>query len=72
MAKFGDAYINFLYSAALTAIRGVPSGVKVSDKILVEAAKRSEIKEILPTRTPKGRVADAVEALLIYSIIKEI
>ncbi len=70
LAKLGDSYVNFIYSVALTAIYGVPSGAKVSDKILVEAANRAGMRSIIPKRTPRGRIADAVEALLIYSVIK--
>lgn len=69
LAKLGDSYINFLYSTALTIIHGVPKGVKVSDKILSEAAKESGVKNLLPKRTPRGRVADAMESLIVYSFI---
>ena len=69
LAKLGDSYINFLYSIALTIIHGVPKGVKVSDKILSEAAKESGVRDLLPKRTPRGRVADAMESLIVYSFI---
>ncbi|MEM2122889.1 MAG: ribonuclease III family protein [Candidatus Bathyarchaeia archaeon] len=69
LAKLGDSYINFLYSMALTMIHGIPRGVKVSDRILAEAARESGIRNLLPKRTPRGRVADAMESLIVYSLI---
>ncbi|MGC8961642.1 MAG: ribonuclease III family protein [Candidatus Bathyarchaeia archaeon] len=69
LAKLGDSYINFLYSMALTLIHGVPVGVRVSDKILAQAAKESGVRGLLPKRTPRGRVADAMESLIVYSLI---
>jgi hypothetical protein len=70
LAKLGDSYINFLYSMALTVIHGVPNGVKVSDRVLAEAARESGVRDLLPKRTPRGRVADAMESLIVYSLIK--
>lgn len=67
LARLGDAYVNFIYSLALTEIEGAPTGVKVSDRILAEAAKASGLKGILPKRTGRDDVANAVEALLVYA-----
>jgi hypothetical protein len=67
LARLGDAYVNFIYSLALTEIEGTPTGVKVSDRILAEAAKASGLKGILPKRTGRDDVANAVEALLVYA-----
>jgi predicted HTH domain antitoxin len=72
LAVLGDAYINFAYSLALTEIEGKPRGVKVSDRILAEAARRSGLKKFLPKRTRRGDVANAVEALLIYVWTKKL
>ncbi|MGQ9543776.1 MAG: ribonuclease III family protein [Candidatus Bathyarchaeia archaeon] len=72
LAVLGDAYVNFAYSLALTEIERKPRGVKVSDRILAEAAKKSGLKMFLPKRTGRDDVANAVEALLIYVWIKKI
>ena len=67
LARLGDAYVNFIYSLALTDIEGEPTGAKVSDRILAEAAKISGLKRLLPKRTRRNDVANAVEALLAYT-----
>lgn len=67
LARLGDAYINFIYSVALTEIEGTPTGVKVSDRILAEAAKSSGLRNLLPKRTGRNDVANAVEALLVHA-----
>jgi len=67
LARLGDAYVNFIYSLALTDIEGEPTGAKVSDRILAEAAKISGLKGLLPKRTRRNDVANAVEALLAYT-----
>jgi len=67
LARLGDAYINFIYSLALSEIKGTPTGVKVSDRILAEAAKSSGLRSLLPKRTRRNDTANAVEALLVYA-----
>ncbi len=67
LARLGDAYVNFIYSLALTDVGGEPTGAKVSDRILVEAAKISGLKRLLPKRTGRNDVANAVEALLVHA-----
>ena len=69
LAKLGDSYINFLYSIAMTITKKEPTGIKVSDRLLALAAKEAGMRVLLPKRTPIGRVADAVEVLLIHSVI---
>ncbi len=49
LASLGDAFINFVYSLALTQISGHPKGVKVSDKILSEAFKLAGLRQYLGT-----------------------
>jgi hypothetical protein len=66
LAKLGDAYVNFIYSIALTEIEGKPTGIKVSDRILSDAAKKSGLKNLLAKRTRRDDVANAVEALIVY------
>ena len=67
LARLGDAYINFIYSLALSEIQGAPTGVKVSDRILAESAKSSGLRSLLPKRTARNDTANAVEALLVYA-----
>ncbi|WP_455279999.1 ribonuclease III family protein [[Eubacterium] cellulosolvens] len=66
LAKLGDAYVNFIYSLALTEIEGKPTGIKVSDRILSNAAKKSGLKDLLAKRTRRDDTANAVEALIVY------
>ncbi len=65
LASLGDAYINFVYSLALTEINKRPKAVKVSDSKLAEAFKQAGLREDLGTRVAKKDMANAVEALLI-------
>jgi len=67
LARLGDAYVNLVYSLALTEIEGQPTGAKVSDRMLAEAARKSGLRRLLPKRTRRDDVADAVEALLVYA-----
>jgi len=67
LAQFGDSFVNFVYSLALTRSKGRPVGTKVSDKILAVAAQKAGIRKLLPKRTPRGDVSNAVEALVVYA-----
>ncbi len=67
LANLGDAYLNFLFSLALTKTSGGPVGIKVSDRVLAEAARRTGIRELLPSRTSRGDVGNSIEALVVYS-----
>lgn len=64
LAQFGDALLNFAYSIALTETKGSPSGTKVRDKILADAAAKAGLRKHLPRRVNKGDVANSLEALL--------
>jgi aminoglycoside phosphotransferase (APT) family kinase protein len=66
MAQLGDSFVNFVYSLALTRRFGRPVGKKISDKDLAEAARKAELRALLPSRTNRGDVANSVEALLVY------
>ena len=72
LAKLGDAYVNFIYSLALTEIEGKPTGIKVSDRILSNAAKKSGLKDLLAKRTRRDDTANAVEALIVYAWREEL
>jgi len=67
LARLGDAYLNFVFSLALTKSSRVPMGVKVSDRVLAEAARRAGIRDLLPSRTNRGDIGNSVEALVVYS-----
>jgi hypothetical protein len=66
LAALGDAYVNFIYSIALSKKKGQPVGAKVSSHILAEALKKAELREFLPRRTDRHTQADAAEALIVY------
>ncbi len=65
LASLGDAFVNFIYSLALTQISSKPQAVKVSDKILAEALRFSGLREYLGTRVSRKDIANASESLLI-------
>ena len=70
-AQFGDALLNFAYSVALTQKTGKPSGTRVPDKALAEAAVKAGLRELLPRRVGRGDIANGLEALLGYSWLEE-
>ena len=72
LAKLGDAYVNFIFSVAITEVKQKPTGIKVSDRVLAEAAKRSGLRKILPKRIDRGQIGDAVEAIIVYTWLKKI
>ena len=70
LARLGDAYINFIYSLALSEKKGEPTGRKVKGKILAEAFKSAGLREFLPHRIDAHKLADAAEALILYAWAK--
>ncbi len=69
-AKLGDAYLNFVYSLALTIQRGKPSGGKLNNKVLAEAIKKSGLRKLMPSRLSRHDLGTAAEALLIHATAK--
>jgi len=67
LASLGDAYINFVYSLALSNRKGQPSGAKVKGTVLAEAIKKAGLREYLPSRMTRHMLADAAEALIVYA-----
>ncbi|UCG89772.1 MAG: hypothetical protein JSU57_04720 [Candidatus Heimdallarchaeota archaeon] len=67
-AKLGDSLVNFIYSVAKSIVSEMPTGTKVSDSILSEAYRRSlwYSTNTLKIRGKKSRIADAIEALILY------
>ncbi len=67
LAALGDAYVNFVYSLALSKKMGQPRGKKVKGAPLAEAVRKAGLRQSLPTRIDKHIISDAAEALLVYA-----
>jgi len=72
LASLGDAYVNFVYSLALSQRRGKPSGTKVKGTALAEALRKAGLRENLPSRIDKHVISDAAEALLVYAWLHDL
>jgi hypothetical protein len=70
LAKLGDAYVNFLYSLALSKKKGEPDGTKVKGRLLADAFKKAGLRKFLPSRIDRHKQADAAEALIVYAWIQ--
>lgn len=70
LAKLGDAYVNFLFSLALSKKKGTPTGIKVEGRLLAEAFKKAGLRKFLPSRIDRHKQADAAEALIVYAWIQ--
>jgi len=69
LASLGDAYVNFLYSLALSLKSGEPAGKKVKGKLLADAFEKAGLRSFLPSRIDRHKKADAAEALIVYAWI---
>jgi hypothetical protein len=67
LASLGDAYINFVYSLAISNRNGEPSGAKVKGSTLAAAIKKAGLRNRLPSRMTRHMMADAAEALIVYA-----
>ena len=72
LAALGDAYVNFLYSLALSKRKGQPVGIKVDSHILAEALKRAGLRNLLPRRMDRHDRADALEAMIVYAWMQDV
>jgi hypothetical protein len=72
LASLGDAYINFVYSLALSKRKGKPSGAKVKGTALAEALRKAGLREHLPSRIDKHILSDAAEALVVYAWLQNL
>jgi hypothetical protein len=72
LASLGDAYINFVYSLALSQRKGKPSGAKVKGTTLAEALRKAGLREYLPSRIDKHVLSDAAEALVVYAWLHDL
>lgn len=72
MAALGDAYVNFVYSLALSEKSGEPTGEKVRSQTLSRALKNSSLRSLLPSRTDRHTQANAAEALIVYAWLRKL
>jgi len=70
LAVLGDAYVNFVYSLALSKKVDKPVGKKVQSWILAKALRKAGLRELLPSRVDRHRQADAAEALMIFAWVR--
>ena len=70
LAKLGDAYVNLIYSIALSIKFGKPVGVKVDNRVLAEAVRKAELRSFLPKGLSRHDIGNAAEALLAYGWLK--
>jgi len=67
LASLGDAYVNFVYSLALSRKMGRPIGKKVNSSTLASALRKANLRRFLPLRTDRHKQADAAESLIVYA-----
>lgn len=72
LAKFGDVLTNFIYSLAKTRIKKYPFGEHVYDKVLAEAMRQTNLRELMPSRITSGQIGDGAEALIGHAFLEEI
>jgi len=72
LAALGDAFVNFVFSLALTRRFNRPLGMKVQSLILSKALREADVRRLLPHRVDRHKQADAAEALIVYGWIKGI
>jgi hypothetical protein len=72
LASLGDAYINFVFSLALSQRKGKPSGAKVKGTALAEALRKAGLRNYLPSRIDKHVLSDAAEALVVYAWLHDL
>ena len=71
LAALGDAYVNFVYSLALSKRKGEPVGAKVDSRLLAEALRKAGLRNLLPSRIDRHKQADAAEALIVYAWVRD-
>ncbi len=67
LASFGDVLVNLIYSLAVTRRKGVPAGVKVSNRVLAEAMRRAGLRAFLPGKIDRRFIGNSAEALIAYA-----
>ena len=72
LAALGDAYVNFVYSLALSEKQCKPVGRKADSSVLAAAVRKAGLRARLPSRTDRHKQADAAEALIVYAWLMDI
>ena len=67
LASLGDAYVNLVYSLALSKRKTRPYGAKVKGTTLAEALRKAGLRNLLPSRIDRHAISDAAEAIIVYS-----
>ena len=67
LASLGDAYVNLVYSLALSKRKRRPYGVKVKGTTLAEALRKAGLRTLLPYRIDRHVISDAAEAVVVYA-----
>ncbi len=72
LASLGDAYVNFVYSLAMSHKRGHPVGAKVNNQVLADAVEKSGLRKFLPHRVDRHTRGNAAEALLVFAWLQDL
>jgi len=72
LAGLGDAYVNFVYSLAMSQKHGRPMGAKVKNQVLANAVEASGLRKFLPHRVDRHIRGNAAEALLVFAWLQDI
>jgi len=67
LASLGDAYVNFVYSLALSNMKRKPVGARVKGSVLAEALRKAGLRNSLGSGMSRHALADAAEALIVYA-----
>ena len=70
LAALGDAFVNFIYSLALSFRSGKPVGEKLDNETLASALREAGLRKILPFRMDRHEMANAAEALIVYAWLR--
>jgi len=71
LAGLGDAYVNFVYSLAMSQKHGHPMGAKVNNQVLAQAVEKSGLRKFLPHRVDRHTRGNAAEALLVFAWLQD-
>jgi hypothetical protein len=72
LAGLGDAYVNLLYSLAVSQKSGHPTGAKVNNRVLAEAVRKAGLRKLLPRRIDRHVLGNAAEALIVFAWLADI
>ena len=67
LASLGDAYVNLVYSLALSKRKRRPYGAKVKGTTIAEALRKAGLRTLLPSRIDRHTISDAAEAIVVYA-----